>query len=69
MVPAAVGTADVREEGCAEAVLEHATWCNTVGFAGVQYFNPYWRVQPQPSASDWIDARWEFETGPNGDFG
>lgn len=47
---------------------EHATWCNTVGFAGVNYYNPYWRVQQSPGATDWIDARWSFSTGPGGSF-
>ena len=48
---------------------EHkARWCNTVGFAGVQYFQPGWRQQRDAGASDWIDARWAFDTGPGGDF-
>jgi hypothetical protein len=34
----------------------------------VNYFNPYWRVQENPGASDWIDARWSFQTGPGGNF-
>ncbi|KAL9598718.1 MAG: hypothetical protein Q9179_003810 [Wetmoreana sp. 5 TL-2023] len=46
----------------------HATWCNTVGFAGVNYYNPYWRDQPSPGATDWIDARWAFHKPPEGEF-
>ena len=45
-----------------------ATWCNAVGFAGVQYFNPWWKLQQSPSVSDYIDALWEFEGNGGGDF-
>ena len=45
-----------------------STFCNTVGFAGVNYYDPYWRVQASPGATDWIDARWSFHVGPGGDF-
>ena len=50
------------------AVEEVGTFCNTVGFAGVNYYDPYWRVQPSPGATDWIDARWSFQVGPGEDF-
>lgn len=50
------------------AVQEEGTFCNTVGFAGVNYYDPYWRVQASPGATDWIDARWSFHVGPGGDF-
>jgi hypothetical protein len=46
---------------------EISTFCNTVGFAGVNYFDPYWRQQASPGASSWIDAHWQFET-PNMEF-
>ncbi|KAI9758154.1 MAG: hypothetical protein M4579_003187 [Chaenotheca gracillima] len=55
-----------RDHPHAEQEIE--TWCNTVGFAGVNYYNPYWRAQPSPGATDYIDAHWTFETGPGGDF-
>lgn len=41
---------------------------NTVGFAGVNYYDPYWREQPSPGAIDWIDERGSFQLGPGGDF-
>lgn len=41
---------------------------NTVGFAGVNYYDPYWREQPSPGATDWIDARGSFQVGPEEDF-
>lgn len=50
------------------AVEEKTTFCNTVGFAGVNYYDPYWREQPSPGATDWIDARGSFQVGPGGDF-
>lgn len=43
-------------------------FCNTVGFAGVQYYNRYWRLQENPGATNWIDASWSFHRGPGGDF-
>ncbi|KAI9850866.1 MAG: hypothetical protein M1838_004935 [Thelocarpon superellum] len=49
-------------------VEEKMTVCNVAQFAGVQYFNPYWRLAPQPGASDFIDASWSFQVGPGGDF-
>ncbi|KAL8737159.1 MAG: hypothetical protein Q9181_001977 [Wetmoreana brouardii] len=49
-------------------VTNDATWCDTVGFAGVNYYNPYWRDQPSPGATDWIDARWAFHKPPEGEF-
>ncbi|KAI0181664.1 hypothetical protein GGR52DRAFT_577999 [Hypoxylon sp. FL1284] len=48
---------------------EHtATWCNTVGFAGPHYYNPWWRLAPEPGATDYIDAHFAFEKGSDGDF-
>ena len=47
---------------------EEGTFCNTVGFAGVNYYDPYWRVQASQGATDWIDARRSFNVGPGGDF-
>ncbi|KAI8944516.1 hypothetical protein F4801DRAFT_594890 [Xylaria longipes] len=50
------------------STTETATWCNTVGFAGPQYYNPWWRLQETPGATDYIDAEWEFHVPPGGDF-
>lgn len=57
-----------RKRDVPHPVQEHAVWCNTVQFAGVQYFNTYWKLQPEPGPSDYLDARWDFKTGVNGDF-
>ena len=46
---------------------EHATWCNAASFAGVQYFGPWARDQQSLSATDYLDASWEFKT-QGGDF-
>ncbi|KAI1770792.1 hypothetical protein F4818DRAFT_445975 [Hypoxylon cercidicola] len=44
------------------------TFCNTVGFAGPQYYSPWWRTG-EAGATDYIDARWEFhETATSEDF-
>ncbi|OTA59578.1 hypothetical protein K449DRAFT_447841 [Hypoxylon sp. EC38] len=47
---------------------EKATWCNTVGFAGPHYYNPWWRTAPNPGATDYIDAHWQFEKQGGGEF-
>ncbi|KAI9759840.1 MAG: hypothetical protein M4579_002047 [Chaenotheca gracillima] len=47
---------------------EHQTMCNVAEFAGVQYYSQFWRLAPEPGATDYIDARWSFHTGPGGDF-
>jgi hypothetical protein len=51
-----------------EIIRLNTTFCNTVGFAGVNYYNPWWRLQPSPGASDFIDARWSFQVSPLGLF-
>lgn len=50
-------------------MTEHITLCNSGWFASVLYFSPYWKVAQNPGPSDFIDAAWEFEVGPGGDFG
>ncbi|KAK6084839.1 hypothetical protein SCUP234_03022 [Seiridium cupressi] len=47
---------------------EKATWCNTVGFSGPQYYNPWWRLQSQPGASDYMDVHFQFHEAGGGDF-
>lgn len=42
--------------------------CNAGAFAGVQYFDPYWRDQPTPGASDYLNAEFSFQVGPGGQF-
>jgi hypothetical protein len=38
------------------------------GFAGPHYYNPWWRLQPTPGATDYIDARFDFVKDGSGDF-
>ncbi|KAI1759341.1 hypothetical protein GGR53DRAFT_150707 [Hypoxylon sp. FL1150] len=47
---------------------ESATWCNSVGFAGPHYYNPWWRLQASPGATDYMDVHYEFHKGADGDF-
>ncbi|KAK8124191.1 hypothetical protein PG999_004109 [Apiospora kogelbergensis] len=47
---------------------EKATWCNSVGFAGPHYYNPWWKLQSQPGATDYMDVHFEFHKGGGGDF-
>ena len=49
-------------------VQESQTFCNAASFAGVQYYNQFWRLAPNPGSSDYIDAEWSFQAGPGGDF-
>ncbi|KAI1378364.1 hypothetical protein F4677DRAFT_443576 [Hypoxylon crocopeplum] len=45
-----------------------ATWCNTVGFSGPHYYNPYWKLQSQPGATDFMDVHFQFHEKGGGDF-
>lgn len=47
---------------------ESATWCNAASFAGVQYYDQFWRSQPTPGSTDYIDASWDFHVAPGGAF-
>ncbi|KAL9092836.1 MAG: hypothetical protein Q9165_004254 [Trypethelium subeluteriae] len=49
-------------------VQEKMTMCNAASFAGVQYYSEFWRTAPEPGSTDYIDASWEFETGPMDNF-
>ncbi|KAL9071734.1 MAG: hypothetical protein Q9161_003998 [Pseudevernia consocians] len=42
--------------------------CNAGAYAGVQYFDPYWRDQQTPGASDYLDVTYSFQVGPGGQF-
>ena len=46
----------------------HMYVCNAGAFAGVQYFNPFWRDQPTPGASDYLNVEFSFQVGPGGQF-
>ncbi|KAJ5591554.1 uncharacterized protein N7459_001923 [Penicillium hispanicum] len=43
-------------------------FCNTVGFAGVNYYNPWWRLQDKPGSTDFMDVHFSFEKDGGGDF-
>ena len=43
---------------------EQMSMCNAVGFTGVQYYSQFWRLEPQPGSTDYIDASWNFQVGP-----
>lgn len=45
----------------------HGTFCNMAAFAGVQYYDPWWRLGP-PGPSDYIDVEYSFDSGGGGDF-
>ncbi|KAI1077766.1 hypothetical protein F5B20DRAFT_550310 [Whalleya microplaca] len=47
---------------------EKATWCNTVGFSGPHYYNPYWMLQSEPGATDYMDVHFQFHEKSGGDF-
>ncbi|KAJ5168164.1 uncharacterized protein N7482_003758 [Penicillium canariense] len=43
------------------------TFCNTVGFAGVNYYNPWWR-EHDAGASDYLDVNYSFDSNGGGAF-
>ena len=47
---------------------EHMHVCNAVAFAGVQYFNLFWRDQAIPGASNYLNAEFSFQVGSGGQF-
>ncbi len=49
-----------------ENTPEKMQLCNAAGFAGVQYYSPFWRTAENPGSTDWIDAEWEFKVGMDG---
>lgn len=52
-----------------EEPVELDMWvCNAGAFAGVQYFDPYWRDQQTPGATDYLDVEFSFQVGPGGQF-
>ncbi|KAK8024521.1 hypothetical protein PG993_012587 [Apiospora rasikravindrae] len=50
------------------AMPSQATWCNTVGFYGPHYFNPWWKLQAQPGATAYLNIEFDFRKGTSGDF-
>ncbi|KAK4692767.1 hypothetical protein P7C71_g4504, partial [Lecanoromycetidae sp. Uapishka_2] len=57
-----------RLGGSDEPITADMHVCNAGGFAEVQYYDPYWRDQPKPGASDWIGVELSFQVGPEGQF-
>ena len=53
----------VRRGGPIEEI-DHATWCSTFEFAGVNYFNPYWRYQSEPGIINWLYVHLNFKIPP-----
>ncbi|EXJ60018.1 hypothetical protein A1O7_04166 [Cladophialophora yegresii CBS 114405] len=51
-----------------EPVVAKGVFCNTAAFAGVGYFSAEWRKAQNPGAEAYIDATWEFQAEPGGDF-
>jgi hypothetical protein len=51
-----------------EPVEQNGVFCNTAAFAGVGYFSPEWRKAQNPGAEAYIDATWEFQAEPGGNF-
>lgn len=51
-----------------EPVEQKGVFCNTAAFAGVGYFSAEWRKVQNPGAEAYIDATWEFQAEPGGDF-
>lgn len=41
--------------------------CNAMGFVGINYFTPYWRLAAEPGATDFLDVRYNFNP-IGGDF-
>lgn len=51
-----------------EPVQGKGVFCNTAAFAGVGYFSAEWRTAQNLGAEAYIDAMWEFQAEPSGDF-
>lgn len=51
-----------------EPVEHKGLFCNTASFAGVGYFGAEWRKAQHPGAEAYIDATWDFQADPTGDF-
>lgn len=49
-----------------ENTPEKMQLCNAAGFAGVQYYSPFWRTAENPGSTDQIDAEWKFKVGMDG---
>lgn len=46
-------------------LTEHqTTWCSTVEFSGVNYYNPYWRYQAEAGATNWLYVHLDFVVPP-----
>ncbi len=40
----------------------------TSGFSGPHYYNPYWKLQSEPGATDYMDVHFQFHEKGGGDF-
>lgn len=40
--------------------VDHVTWCNTISFAGVQYFGEFSRLADNDGPTDYLDVGWTF---------
>lgn len=49
-------------------VEETDTWCNSVGFSGPHYYNPWWKLQADAGATDYMDVHYEFHKEGEGGF-
>jgi hypothetical protein len=38
------------------------------GFSGLDYHNPFWRLQSEPGATDYMEVHFEFHDAGGGDF-
>ena len=43
-------------------------FCNSVSFAAVNYYDPWWRDAPKPGPNDYIYPEFSFQVGPGGTF-
>ncbi len=57
-----------RDGGPAQPIPEQVTWCNTVSFAGVQYFGEFARLASTLGATDYLDAHWDFHVSSGDTF-
>ena len=57
-----------RATGSGGPAIEHVTWCNTVSFAGIQYFGEYARLASALAPTDYLDVGWTFHEDSGGEF-
>ena len=57
-----------RAAGGGGPITEHVTWCNTVSFAGIQYFGEYARLADALAPTDYLDVGWTFHEDSGDEF-